>query len=142
MPRRLGDSRSNYYDRNIIPNYLSYQAATIAPHAATTRATYTLPSSRVSITLSSNLNVIRDAVATTSGQARATVQNNGNTNVILEAIQLSTGTGAIGDKAFASGSTLGFLYTATQTTTIVTADASTAGTFTYRLSVVIIEYDP
>jgi len=125
-----------WYQANFAISNQNYGASAIAPHALTTRWTYTVAASRLAIVMGSIAELMRDAAPGTAGEALAFVQVNAVTNVPI-ARDL---TAAVGVSRF-SVVGQGVILSAAQILTGRTRDLSTTGTYTYGVGANIMEFN-
>ena len=128
-------TRSFWHDRNATTITTSITAALVAPHAATVRASYTVPASRRLVFGNISNSVIRDGVATTAGMVAAWINLAGVETVVLT--HLSNVLGA-SNRADVGAGTIIQAGTVVQS---VTADPSTLGTMRYDMQWAGNEYD-
>jgi hypothetical protein len=127
--------RLAYYDRNPLTASLSFIGSALGPHAQTTRATYTVPSTKKAMLTHATLLIERQVVATTVGQALNNTSVNGPTTFMA-----GIGTNTVGDRDMAApGSQLVIL--AGQVVNALTSDVSTGGQVNYLIAVGIQEFD-
>lgn len=129
--------RPQIFDR---PNYnatgIIFTGDAVAPHAITTRATYTTPAGFLAEVENSVAQIIRATAAGTVGRALAVVNAFGTNRTAAAWIR----TNAIGDKD-SMGTARGIVLEAAEIISIITEDLSTTGTIDYRLACSIGESD-
>lgn len=131
-----GRSRPQYYDRTPISNHLNYAANGIGPHAAVTRAAYTVPANKKAFVSSCFTKVLRQTAAAPVGIVEASCVIN-NASRIAQSMTLGN---AVNDSD--AGETFsGTALAATDVFIISTTDNGTAGTVAYRCSAQVIEFD-
>ena len=133
-------SRPEYYDRNPTTIALSYNAAGVAPHANTTRVTYTVPSLRKAFVEMVYVTGIRDSAAGAASymQVRSTITPSGGANqVILDGIAINN---TVGNGSQCGPGAIGALLAGDLVST-TTLDASTGGSYIYSEGLKAIEYD-
>jgi hypothetical protein len=130
-----------WYQPHFQPIDLLYSAANIAPHAITDRFTYTVPANRIAMVRSGWIQIMRDAAPGVVDRAVAVIFKKsvgGVTVCILFDIEEITAvvgiprTGSIGESMIlvAGEQLIGRTY-----------DLSTGGTYTYRVSADVAEFD-
>ena len=132
-------ARPAYYDRNATSKNLVYGSAAIAPHANTTRFTYTVPSGRKCFVESLNVASFRETAATVVGQQFLNiVVYDGTTYCNLIALYYyTTAVGSVQTQILGNNATV----YAGQQILGATWDLSTGGTQDLRLSAKGSEYD-
>jgi hypothetical protein len=132
-------ARPAYYDRAAITKNLAYGAANVAPHANTTRFTYTVPAGRKMFVESACVASFRDTAAAVVGQQfMNVVMYDGTTYCNLIAnYYYTTALGAVQNQILGNSATV---YAGHQVIG-ATWDFSTGGTQDLRLSVKGSEYD-
>lgn len=129
------------YEKNPLITVLSYIAALVAPHGLTTRATYTLPVGRKALCTNVTLEAIRDVVATATALIRTGLSIIAGNPFVPNSMVEPTATGVVGNNVRTSVGWNSYLIVAGQTFLLVTGDASTGGSMTYRLGATVIEFD-
>ena len=133
-------ARSSEYDRTPAVKAIFYQASGVAPHIATSRASYTVPAGRKARVTSYKLQTDRATAATTAGK------------VGVYALYTPSGQGALTVRlSYSLSNTVGFtdeinspgfdILLPGDVLAIYTVDASTGGTMNYDLAVNILEFD-
>lgn len=121
---------------------LVFAAATTAPHASTTRATYTVPAGAKALVEQANLASVVDAAVTTAGvalvRARVTPDSGGAHAVgtLVAPTALVVGTGDSRTEP------MGILLNAGNVVDLFTEDAATGGTRRYEASIDLLEFTP
>jgi len=130
-----GGPRLEYYDRNPQEVSITFGAADIAPHATTTRATYTVPTGKKAMVMSGYSEMLRKTAATAVGNSYAIIKR-----AALYLIGLFMRKNTVGDQV---NEAIGInaMLLAGQALELVTSDASTAGTIDYEIDAHIIEFN-
>jgi hypothetical protein len=134
-------ARAAVYDRNPVQKQVSYAAAGVAPHSATSRATYTVTTGKKAIVTRCRVSLIRATASTTAGKASIYVTyapSGGTSGNIALAQHLVTTQGAADRDTIDGVHVMG----AGDTLTIYTADGSTGGTVDYDAYITVLEFDP
>lgn len=136
----LGVARPTYYDRNSIEGSLNYQAYAVAPHADTTRWTYTVPAGKKAYVDSANAIVYRFTAATGVSlvNSRLVITPSGGSATLIVFAHIETN--VVGDNARQNlaGS---LLLLSGSTFRGITVDSSTGGTVDYVAAAHYIEFD-
>lgn len=132
--------RPAWYDRNPASKADIWTGAGVAPHAATTRKTYTCPAGKKAMVEVLELSVIRETAATTVGTAQAyvTITPSGGSAIVCIAAWIRTNTVADRNDAFLGASMLLF---PGDRIDLMTLDLSTGGTCAYFVCYKITEFD-
>jgi hypothetical protein len=128
-------ARAAYYDRNSTTPSVSVIAQNIAPHAQTTRVTYTVPAARKAIVTAITVQTIRITVAAPVGNVNWLVNTNGVTISSGEFLDNTVG----GNQRTATG--CGQIALAAGVINIQDTDSSTGGTVDYFESLAVTEFD-
>lgn len=133
-------SRSYPTDRNYSTKGSVYDANAVAPHALTTRFTYTVPASKKAIIGSGTVHFFRDG---TSGgaarmQAQLTVTTADATVAACTRLEDSTAAFAVTNNAPTPGQ---MTLIAADIVRAQTFDLSVGGTYSYLISIAVGEYD-
>lgn len=131
--------RPQPWDRNAtVPFALSTSQVAIAPHAATQRWTYTVPSNRKALIMSAHAMSYRITVATTVGQVQGLVARPSTTyTYIAEANYLNNAIGAQDRSDIGSG----MVMLASDQLIGQDFDTSAAGTCSFEESAGVLEFD-
>ena len=130
-----GGPRLEWYDRNPQPVDEVYIFDGVAPHAATVRFTYTVPTGKKFFLENAFAQVNRYTAAGTAGVAKGLVQARG-----AEVIQAKIQTNNVGDKdSMNVGRSV--IALADEVVRGLTADGSTDGTVDYAIGFHGIEFD-
>ena len=130
--------RQQWYDRNPITSVQQYEAAGIAPHALTTRWTYTTPSGKKAYVENAAAFVFRETAPGAAGRAGCYVQvvaTNASQLAIGE--EISTAVGVSVGRTSGQNATL----LAGNVCRCQTVDLSTGGTYLYRGTAKLTEFD-
>jgi hypothetical protein len=122
-------------DRNPVVRTRMYEAVGIAPHGLTTRFTYTVPTAKHAHVGSASIQLIREAAAAPVGYWRA--QLNDASNIWL---RVGSITNAVGDRVQGDVSP-GAIHSPGESVQCQTQDASTGGTISYAVNVMMVEFD-
>lgn len=136
----LGTARPQWYDRGPIAIGQLYAVNGVAPHAQTTRWTYTVPASRKALIEVSQVSIARDGAAGAASTSYATITTTGVTNaqpIFSFTQQVSNTLGTFAQSNVGTNA----LLLAGQSLTSTTQDNSTGGTNGYTVSAKITEYD-
>lgn len=140
----LQQTRPAYYDRGAANTLLAYTATAVAPHAATVRATYTVPTGKRAYIDSARVEIINQTPAAGGGIAFLTVNLNSateGTNVMCGHIQDRVGgTWATGFWVSQVVGAIG-LIVAGDTVRIISSDGAATGNANYRAFSKIAEFD-
>jgi len=128
-----------WYQSNFKSQMNYYQPNTLAPHASTTRWTYTVAASRIAQVMSAHASIYRVTAPGTAGAATLSIYASDGTNypMIVE-VRENTSTTDI-HKLNTQG--IGPILTAGETITCDTSDLSVTGTYRMRGSAVFMEFD-
>lgn len=140
---RLGQynpARLAIYDRSAITRPVDYQGINIAPHAQTTRATYTVPTAKKGHIGLVGFTVVRSAAAAPVGLLNALLQIFTAQFVASKPCNILMLLNNVGDSQSFNLAPSLVLLTGDRFD-ILTNDASTGGTVTYYLGATISEYD-
>jgi len=130
-----GGPRLEWYDRNPISQSISYVAGNVAPHSATTRATYTVPTGKKAL-IGGTQNLIRRAtVAGTVGEVLVEFIMPGL--MVLIDIHENNTVGSQSKREISPNS----LLLEGDLVQIETIDESTGGTMDYWLYMTVTEID-
>ena len=132
-------SRPVYYDRAPLDVLEAYSAATVAPHAATTRWTYTVPTNRKAFIEGTDVINMIDGTVTTAGLAQAAIQvtpSGGGGTTVMNGAMIQT---VIGQSVVLDQPSLGLLQPG-DALSCFTADPGTGGTHFYLLTAKITEF--
>ena len=127
-------ARAAYYDRNPLGVALTDINFQIAPHANTTRGSYTVPALRKAMVTGGNISAERFTVGAPVGAYGASATGGGQ---IAKQYSLDN---AVGGKVFVPVSSGGIL-NAAQVATIFDEDLSTGGTCSFMKVVNLVEFD-
>ena len=135
----LASARPAYYDRAATTKNLAFGTTSIAPHANTTRFTYTVPAGRKMFVESLNVSSFRETIATVAGQQFLNiVVYDGTTYCNLIALYYyTTAVGSVQSQILGNGATV---YAGHQVIG-ATWDFCTGGAQDLRLSAKGSEYD-
>ena len=117
-----------------------YVAGAVAPHAATSRWSYTVPAGKKARVEWVYAGLIQDAVATAAGYAEASVRytpSGGTVTRLTDAIKINLALGSEGHV----GAGLDLMMLAGDNLNAITNDANTGGTILYLVSAKVTEYD-
>jgi hypothetical protein len=133
-------ARPQFYDRNPAHDILTYEGNGVAPHAATQRDTYTVPTGKKAFIGAAEVEVVRQTAASTAGRATIYIRVTpyGGSGTVL--IVVGTWKNAVGDDARLSIGQSICLY-AGDVVDIYTSDGSTGGTVDYRGKVHLTIFD-
>jgi len=129
-----GGPRLEYYDRNPAPGLVSWTADGIAPHGATIRASYTVPTGKKALIVGGTAMMMRATAATTLGRARAYGAT--PTSIVFDLFHKSNTVDSLQQVV----SAVSYVIYAGITTSLVTADASTGGTIDYNVYLTYTEF--
>jgi len=110
-----------------------FSSTGVLPHTATTRVSIAIPSGQRGLLINGFLLIMRDTAPTTASVARATMEVAG-VDIVSEVREVVTAVGAPRISQVPRGD----VFVPAQTLTIVTADASTGGSYTYVLSAAVL----
>lgn len=133
--RKQESPRAAWYDRNPTTVTLIYSTRNVAPHASTSRGSYTVPQGKKAFVSNIYIELLRSAAATTVGVAYALVQT-----LYTGLLVVSHEKNAVGDREWADRAADG-LVGAGNSLEIRTADASTGGTIDYVVIVEVTAFD-
>jgi len=131
--------RAEWYDRNPITKTIGYYATNVAPHSATVRATYTVPTGKKAFLDLISLVLERVTVATTVGLCTIVVRYNegtGNWLILNARFQDNAVRASKWNNQGESG-----VLQASDCVDIFTSDNSTGGEMLYSACVKITEFD-
>jgi hypothetical protein len=133
-------SRASYYDRNPLEIQQTFAFTGFAPHAITTRWTYTVPAARKALVDAVSGSLAVDAVATTRVIVQLYIDlDPAGTNTSIVAMQEENqNTVGIIARAFLAPQ---MLLTAGRIISMQTADNSTGGTIRYQGAMHATEFD-
>jgi len=133
-------ARPAWYDRNPISRIDHYWGLTVAPHALTTRLTYTVPAGKKAILEALQVRCIRRTAATTVGLVYAVAYITPSGASEKELLDCYLFTNNVGDK---DGQALQGTVTlfAGDVLGLKTYDGSTGGTVDYFLAYKLTEFD-
>jgi len=121
---------------------LVYAAATVAPHGATTRATYTVPAATRAILESCHVSFCVDVLQTAIGLSDARVTVTPDSGGLHTALGCLAGVAiTVGSRQSDAGATAVILNTG-NVVTIVTEDAATGGSKRFDATAEIYEFNP
>lgn len=111
----------------------------VAPHAATTRWTYTVPGDRVTMVMAVNVEAIRDVAPTTAARARVHLEEVEGANLasIVSVNDIGNAINTGGRQASGMSGVL----VAGDSIRAITVDASTAGSYIYEAHAALGEFD-
>ena len=137
----LGRLQPWYQPNSNVVNEI-YSAGSIAPHANTTRWTYTVPANRIAIVQSAYCQLRRDSATATFGDAFASIRINDPTDMttLMQLMRIDDYQGAQNAGQILVLGTCAIL-TAGQKLEGRDGDGSTGGTYTYIESANILEFD-
>lgn len=131
--------RPQYFDRNAASQYQDFDTGSVAPHAFTTRWTFTVPAGKLAYIELASAGEHRQTAATTAGLAHAVVSaSDGVTSVPLAFTTTFNNTVGASDHANSGAPTVmrpGYSATGQ------TLDQSTGGTMNHRVSATIQSCD-
>ncbi len=127
-------------ERNPLTIGLAYLAGGVAPHAATTRFTYTVPASRAAILSDVFFSVMRDAAAAPVGLVSARLVLTTLTSGSPWLIEVSFIGNTVGDMTQNMLAPALYLR-AGETIAAISDDASTGGSARYLLNAALTEFD-
>lgn len=133
-------SRPAFFDRNPGPKTSMYSAGGVAPHASTTRWSYTVPVGRKAWVDSMWIQVDRAAAGTTAGVVAANlnyVPNGGTVGVFGQGWLFNNAVGAVNQVVAEQFGYLG----AGDVLSSTTSDGSTGGSIDYTIAAKYTEYD-
>lgn len=133
-------SRPAYYDRNPAVQFAAYSASAVAPHTATVRATYTVPTGKKAYLESLLCRARRNAAASAVGQQIAYAQYTPSGGAASIFIMAELFNNTVGATAFVNQGQSG-LMAAGDIIDLVTVDNSTTGSGDYNLAARIVQYD-
>jgi len=134
MPRRSGTARIQYIDRNPTSKDQSF-AGTAAPHALTTRWTYTVPSLRLAVVSVAECLSMRLTAAGTLGLSNSIIDK-----AAIDLLQSPLQSNTVGDKTtVAIGQSI--LMLSGEALHGKTSDLSVTGTVLYLVTSSITEFD-
>lgn len=137
---QINQGRPQYYDRNPTQVEVTFNGGGIAPHVATTRASYTVPTNRKAYVEITQGYVQRDTAAAPAARSRFEVQETPSGSGAFGLAEVSISTNAVGDQAILQ-SLSSFMLGAGDLHALATQDASTGGTCYFHLGSKIVEYD-
>lgn len=133
-------SRPEPSDRNGTAQTIVYGANSVAPHAQTTRASYTVPANRKAVVEASFVQMIRDSAAAAASIVQASfyyTKSGGSAQQVINAFS--------GSNVLWSGDHFGIGWSlrlfAGDVIDLRTSDVSTGGTNTFNLFARATEYD-
>lgn len=112
----------------------------VAPHANTTRLTYTCPTDKKAKCAALNLTALRQTAAAPVGEVKVTANVTTAAAATARMITINMIDNTIGVRYFAQ-QTIPFALVAAELCYLQTADASTNGTYAYDMSYFFLEYD-
>lgn len=124
-----------WYQPNFAQGDSVYAGTSIAPHASTWRADYTVPTDRIAIITQMSAFMLRDAAPSAAGFATLRVLHYPDAMMTVGEISATVGvprSDTIGQ---------GLVMKAGEAIALYTADASTGGTYHYRTAIDYIEFD-
>lgn len=130
-----GGPRLEWYDRNPQLTRLAYNVGAVAPHAATTRATYTVPSGKKAIVTTVSLQVLRESAAAPVGLSGCLFGQAGGTSGTAYMLKNNVGD----SQTLYLGTTA--LVAAGEDVTISSVDLSTGGTHRFSMFVSVVEFN-
>ena len=125
-----------WYQPNFTTSNQSYATSGVAPHGETTRWTYTVPAARIAQVMSINVQIVRDAAATTVGLCYAYIRVAAASNIAFPYMKNNTL-----DAGRSATTGVSAMLTAGQTLVAVDADGSTGGTIAYFEDANIMEWN-
>ena len=131
--------RPEYYDRAPLPQLLNFSAFALGPHAATVRASYTVPSGKRAYIELARSFIRRNTAATAVSEVRGTINLNSTdalTNTLVHTEFLDNATTARHDQVVGVSG----LLVAADVVRILTQDAGTGGTCSYYLTAKAVEF--
>lgn len=140
MIGNVGGARPAYHDRTPLAITQQYSATAVAPHASTTRWTYTVPTGRKFFCQVTFARWVRATAAAPVGNANVlfSYTPNGGVNAVTqEAVGAQNGVGLGKETLLGVQGSLG----PGDAVAGGTSDASTGGTIDYRVSMAGIEFD-
>jgi hypothetical protein len=140
MIGQIGASRPAYYDRNGITRTNDYQGEAIAPAAAATKWSYTVPSNKKGFGEFLIVSVRRVAAAAPVGVVYAYVTFTPNGAAVDYIMFMAFRNNAIGDTETQVVSSLGAMY-AGDNMYAVAGDTSTGGSVDFLIAMKASEYD-
>jgi hypothetical protein len=111
----------------------NYSASAVGPHAAITRNSITIPTGRRGLLVNGFILMMRDAAPTTAGVARAAIEVTG-VDVVSEIREITATTGVPRINHVPRGD----VFEPGETISLITADGSTGGSYTYVISLAVI----
>lgn len=135
-----GIARPTYYDRNPVAKAFTYDAAAVAPHAQTTRWTYTVPAGKKAQLQTSTFMLERDAAAAPAGYTRSQIvyTPSGGGNFAIYVVEFVN---AGVDANRSSNIGLGMTLLAGDQLISQTQDGSTGGSVAYVVGSTLQEFD-
>ena len=133
-------ARPVYYDRNSSTFGKSYEASAIAPHATTTRWSYTVPAGKAAYVEACGGMMWRDGIATVASLAQTVFNTVTSDTVTATVLQNRTYTNTGNDPVMFSLSQLAFLKAA-DVFGVNTFDGSTGGSFQYGMYAKFTQFD-
>lgn len=131
-------ARPFYIDRNPANGSQEYSAANVAPHAATTRFTYTVPAGKKAYLEAATAHARIQTVAAPGARRLVSVQKSVAANMALLARRIYTN--VANDQVDAQETQLGLLG-AGESINAITEDLSTGGGVDYYISLFRTEFD-
>jgi len=141
MPQRSNSARDVWGERNALDVSIAYNAGGVAPHGATVRATYTVPTARKAAVQNVSSRVRITTVATTPGIRDAYVY------YVISAVNYYIVMPMLGNQDnLVSNHSEGYVGVGSvlpvgSAVSIATYDGSTGGQCEYNISVKMTEYD-
>jgi hypothetical protein len=130
--------RQDWYDRGMVFINNRYRGASVAPHAETSRWTYTVPTAKRAVITYFSLQVLRQTAATTLGNAYAYIGFSGA--VVATVFDLGLYNNTVGEKSILSSHPFIVIPAATVVTGF-TSDDSTGGAMNYIVILSLHEFD-
>lgn len=132
--------RSNWFDRNAASLANTYEAYAVAPHAETTRWTYTVPAGKKFLIGSGAINFQRDAAAAAAAAAGAYIKLTPSGGAATTVLRCMTALSAVGSPQIIAG-LQGLILFAADVIDGRTVDSSTGGSFNYAVNLAGAEFD-
>jgi len=133
-------ARPEWYDRNPASTVSGWGGTNVAPHAATTRASYTVPSGKKALLEFLKVWVRRTTAATTAGNPKATWYVYPAGAGFVDLLRAEIFTNGVGDKDIAYAFAALVLCTGDELR-LISIDDSTGGTMDYWSAAKLTQFD-